>query len=122
MRDDTQIHTHMCYSQFGQIINAIHELDADVISIETSRSHGDLIQDFEDINYDLGIGLGVYDIHSPRIPTENEIETAIDRSLQQIDRSLFWVNPDCGLKTRKEDEVKAALTVLVNTVKKKRAE
>ncbi|MEJ7453637.1 5-methyltetrahydropteroyltriglutamate--homocysteine S-methyltransferase, partial [Staphylococcus xylosus] len=87
-----------------------------------SRSHGDLIQDFEDINYDLGIGLGVYDIHSPRIPTENEIETAIDRSLQQIDRSLFWVNPDCGLKTRKEDEVKAALTVLVNTVKKKRAE
>ena len=122
VRDDTQIHTHMCYSQFGQIINAIHELDADVISIETSRSHGDLIQDFEDINYDLGIGLGVYDIHSPRIPTENEIETAIDRSLQQIDRSLFWVNPDCGLKTRKEDEVKAALTVLVNTVKKKRAE
>ena len=88
----------MCYSQFGQIIHAIHDLDADVISIETSRSHGDLIQDFEDINYDLGIGLGVYDIHSPRIPTEEEITTAINRSLQQIDRSLFWVNPDCGLK------------------------
>ena len=108
----------MCYSQFGQIIHAIHDLDADVISIETSRSHGDLIKDFEDINYDLGIGLGVYDIHSPRIPTEEEIATAIDRSLQQIDRSLFWVNPDCGLKTRKEDEVKDALTVLVNTVRK----
>ena len=98
VQDETQIHTHMCYSQFGQIIHAIHELDADVISIETSRSHGDLIKDFEDINYDLGIGLGVYDIHSPRIPTEDEIATAIDRSLQQIDRSLFWVNPDCGLK------------------------
>ncbi|MCQ9904517.1 5-methyltetrahydropteroyltriglutamate--homocysteine S-methyltransferase, partial [Staphylococcus aureus] len=69
---------------------------------------------------DLGIGLGVYDIHGPRIPTEDEIATAIDRSLQQIDRSLFWVNPDCGLKTRKEDEVKDALTVLVNTVRKKR--
>lgn len=120
VQDETQIHTHMCYSQFGQIIHAIHELDADVISIETSRSHGDLIKDFEDINYDLGIGLGVYDIHSPRIPTEDEISTAIDRSLQQIDRSLFWVNPDCGLKTRKEDEVKDALTVLVNTVRKKR--
>jgi 5-methyltetrahydropteroyltriglutamate--homocysteine methyltransferase len=118
--DATQIHTHMCYSQFGQIIHAIYDLDADVISIETSRSHGDLIQDFEDITYDLGIGLGVYDIHSPRIPTEEEITTAIDRALQQIDRSLFWVNPDCGLKTRKEDEVREALTVLVNSVDKLR--
>ena len=98
VHDETQIHTHMCYSQFGQIIHAIHDLDADVISIETSRSHG------------------------PRIPTEEEITTAINRSLQQIDRSLFWVNPDCGLKTRKEDEVKDALTVLVNAVKKKRQE
>ncbi len=118
--DETQIHTHMCYSQFGQIIHAIHDLDADVISIETSRSHGDLIKDFEDINYDLGIGLGVYDIHSPRIPTEEEITTAIHRALKEIDRSLFWVNPDCGLKTRKEDEVKAALSVLVNSAKKLR--
>ncbi|WP_338322326.1 5-methyltetrahydropteroyltriglutamate--homocysteine S-methyltransferase [Staphylococcus pseudintermedius] len=120
--DETQIHTHMCYSQFGQIIHAIHDLDADVISIETSRSHGDLIKDFEDIDYDLGIGLGVYDIHSPRIPTEEEITTAIERGLQQIDCSLFWVNPDCGLKTRKEDEVKAALTVLVNSARKLRQE
>ncbi|PTI76710.1 5-methyltetrahydropteroyltriglutamate--homocysteine S-methyltransferase [Staphylococcus succinus] len=118
--DATQIHTHMCYSQFGQIIHAIYDLDADVISIETSRSHGDLIQDFEDITYDLGIGLGVYDIHSPRIPTEEEITAAINRALQEIDRSLFWVNPDCGLKTRKEDEVKEALTVLVNSVDKLR--
>ncbi|ARJ50913.1 5-methyltetrahydropteroyltriglutamate--homocysteine S-methyltransferase [Staphylococcus lutrae] len=118
--DETQIHTHMCYSQFGQIIHAIHDLDADVISIETSRSHGDLIKDFESVDYDLGIGLGVYDIHSPRIPTEEEITTAIQRGLQQIDRSLFWVNPDCGLKTRKEDEVKAALTVLVESARKLR--
>lgn len=118
--DETQIHTHMCYSQFGQIIHAIYDLDADVISIETSRSHGDLIKDFEDITYDLGIGLGVYDIHSPRIPTESEITAAINRALQEIDRSLFWVNPDCGLKTRKEDEVKEALSVLVNSVDKLR--
>ena len=95
----------MCYSQFGQIIHAIYDLDADVISIETSRSHGDLIQDFEDITYDLGIGLGVYDIHSPRIPTEEEITTAIDRALQEIDRSLFWVNPDCGLKHVKKTKL-----------------
>ncbi|MBU6089471.1 5-methyltetrahydropteroyltriglutamate--homocysteine S-methyltransferase [Mammaliicoccus sciuri] len=120
VQDSTQIHTHMCYSQFGQIIHAIKSLDADVISIETSRSHGDLIKDFEDITYDLGIGLGVYDIHSPRIPTEEEITVAIDRALQEIDRSLFWVNPDCGLKTRQEEEVKPALTVLVNSVEKLR--
>ncbi|MCD8837256.1 5-methyltetrahydropteroyltriglutamate--homocysteine S-methyltransferase [Mammaliicoccus sciuri] len=120
VQDSTQIHTHMCYSQFGQIIHAIKSLDADVISIETSRSHGDLIKDFEDITYDLGIGLGVYDIHSPRIPTEEEIIVAIDRALQEIDRSLFWVNPDCGLKTRQEEEVKQALTVLVNSVEKLR--
>ncbi|WP_434796126.1 5-methyltetrahydropteroyltriglutamate--homocysteine S-methyltransferase [Staphylococcus equorum] len=118
--DETQIHTHMCYSQFGQIIHAIYDLDADVISIETSRSHGDLIKDFEDITYDLGIGLGVYDIHSPRIPTESEVTEAIHRALQEIDRSLFWVNPDCGLKTRKEDEVVEALSVLVNAVDKLR--
>ncbi|WP_323707965.1 5-methyltetrahydropteroyltriglutamate--homocysteine S-methyltransferase [Mammaliicoccus sciuri] len=120
VQDSTQIHTHMCYSQFGQIIHAIKSLDADVISIETSRSHGDLIKDFEDITYDLGIGLGVYDIHSPRIPTEEEITVAIDRALQEIDRSLFWVNPDCGFKTRQEEEVKQALTVLVNSVEKLR--
>ncbi|MDT0703683.1 5-methyltetrahydropteroyltriglutamate--homocysteine S-methyltransferase [Mammaliicoccus sciuri] len=120
VQDSTQIHTHMCYSQFGQIIHAIKSLDADVISIETSRSHGDLIKDFEDITYDLGIGLGVYDIHSPRIPTEEEITVAIDRALQEIDRSLFWVNPDCGLKTRQEEEVRQALTVLVNSVEKLR--
>lgn len=120
VQDSTQIHTHMCYSQFGQIIHAIKSLDADVISIETSRSHGDLIKDFEDITYDLGIGLGVYDIHSPRIPTEEEITVAIDRALKEIDRSLFWVNPDCGLKTRQEEEVKQALTVLVNSVEKLR--
>ena len=120
VQDSTQIHTHMCYSQFGQIIHAIKSLDADVISIETSRSHGDLIKDFEDITYDLGIGLGVYDIHSPRIPTEEEITVAINRALKEIDRSLFWVNPDCGLKTRQEEEVKQALTVLVNSVEKLR--
>ncbi len=121
VEDATQVHTHMCYSQFGTIIHAIKALDADVISIETSRSHGDLIKDFEDITYDLGIGLGVYDIHSPRVPHPEEISTAIDRALENIDESLFWVNPDCGLKTRKEEEVVEALKVLVDTVNDKRA-
>ncbi|MCE4956722.1 5-methyltetrahydropteroyltriglutamate--homocysteine S-methyltransferase [Macrococcoides caseolyticum] len=120
VKDETQIHTHMCYSQFGKIIHAIKALDADVISIETSRSHGDLIKDFESITYDLGIGLGVYDIHSPRVPTEEEITRAITRALKEIDRSLFWVNPDCGLKTRKEEEVVAALSTLVSAVQKLR--
>lgn len=82
----------MCYSQFGQIIHAIHDLDADVISIETSRSHGDLIKDFEDINYDLGIGLGVYDIHSPRIPTKEELLQQSIVHYNKSTRSLFWVN------------------------------
>ena len=75
----------MCYSQFGQIIHAIHDLDADVISIETSRSHGDLIKDFEDINYDLGIGLGVYDIHSPRIPTKKKL---LQQSIVHYNKSI----------------------------------
>ncbi len=89
VRDETQIHTHMCYSQFGQIIHAIHDLDADVISIETSRSHGDLIKDFEDINYDLGIGLGVYDIHSPRIPTKRRRNYYSNQSFTTTNRPLI---------------------------------
>ena len=121
VHDETQIHTHMCYSQFGQIIHAIHDLDADVISIETSRSHGDLIKDFEDINYDLGIGLGVYDIHSPRIPTEAEITTAINRSYNKLTAHSSGLIQTVALK-RVKKTVKDALTVLVNAVKKKRQE
>ncbi|NJP39207.1 5-methyltetrahydropteroyltriglutamate--homocysteine S-methyltransferase [Alkalicoccus luteus] len=106
---ETQIHTHMCYSDFHDMIDAISAMDADVISIETSRSHGGLIQAFEDNTYDKGIGLGVYDIHSPRIPPVQEMTDMIERCLNVLPAFQFWVNPDCGLKTRNESETEAAL-------------
>ncbi len=117
VKDDTQIHTHMCYSKFDEIIDSIRDLDADVISIETSRSHGDIIESFETAVYPLGIGLGVYDIHSPRVPTKEEVVKNIERPLNQLDLEQFWVNPDCGLKTRREPETIAALEVLVQATK-----
>lgn len=112
VRDDTQIHTHMCYSDFEDIIDTISNLDADVISIETSRSHGEIISAFEKVAYDKQIGLGVYDIHSPRIPSVDEIAENIRRGLKVINDQQFWVNPDCGLKTRTEEQTIAALTNL----------
>ncbi|KYC78546.1 5-methyltetrahydropteroyltriglutamate--homocysteine S-methyltransferase [Heyndrickxia coagulans] len=116
----TQIHTHMCYSEFDEIIDAIDQLDADVISIEAARSHGEIISTFEDHEYDKGIGLGVYDIHSPRIPSVEEIKTSIERALRVIDPKLFWINPDCGLKTRKPEETIPALKNLVQATKEVR--
>lgn len=121
VKDETQIHTHMCYSKFNEIIDSIRDLDADVISIETSRSHGDVIQSFETAVYPLGIGLGVYDIHSPRVPTKEEVIANIERPLRQLSVEQFWVNPDCGLKTRREPETVAALKVLVEATKEVRA-
>jgi len=121
VKDDTQIHTHMCYSKFNEIIDSIRDLDADVISIETSRSHGDVIESFETAVYPLGIGLGVYDIHSPRVPSKEEVIANIERPLRQLSLEQFWVNPDCGLKTRREPETVAALKVLVEATKEVRA-
>ncbi|MFC7395301.1 5-methyltetrahydropteroyltriglutamate--homocysteine S-methyltransferase [Scopulibacillus cellulosilyticus] len=118
VQDSTQIHTHMCYSEFDDIIDAISALDADVISIEAARSHGEIIRTFEEKGYDKGIGLGVYDIHSPRIPEVKEIEDISNRALQVLDPELFWINPDCGLKTRKKDEVVGALKAMVEAAKK----
>lgn len=109
----TQIHTHMCYCDFHDMIASIEDMDADVISIETSRSHGELIGSFEDQTYSQGIGLGVYDIHSPRVPATGEMSNMIDRALQVLSPSIFWINPDCGLKTRKEAETVAALKNMV---------
>ncbi len=120
--NDTQIHTHMCYSNFEDIFDCIDALDADVISIETSRSHGELVSTFEDNTYTKEIGLGVYDIHSPRIPAVDEVKQNIDRALQTISPKQFWVNPDCGLKTRKEDETIDALKVMVEAAKATREE
>lgn len=122
VKDDTQIHTHMCYSNFDEIIDSIRALDADVISIETSRSHGELISAFETAIYPLGIGLGVYDIHSPRVPTKEEVRHNILRPLQQLSKEQFWINPDCGLKTRGEKETIEALEVLVEATKEIRQE
>ncbi|KMK74711.1 5-methyltetrahydropteroyltriglutamate--homocysteine S-methyltransferase [Alkalihalobacillus pseudalcaliphilus] len=113
VKETTQIHTHMCYSDFRTIINSISALDADVISIETSRSAGDIISTFETKAYDKGIGLGVYDIHSPRVPSVEEMEKVINRALEVLPKELFWVNPDCGLKTRGEEETVAALKHMV---------
>src|SRR5699024_5972197 len=120
--NDTQIHTHMCYSNFEDILDCIDPVDANVISIETSRSHGELVSTFEENTYTKEIGLGVYDIHSPRIPAVDEVKQNIDRALQTISPKQFWVNPDCGLKTRKEDETIDALKVMVEAAKAAREE
>uniref|UniRef100_UPI00403F9A38 5-methyltetrahydropteroyltriglutamate-- homocysteine S-methyltransferase n=1 Tax=Paenibacillus sp. FSL E2-0201 TaxID=2954726 RepID=UPI00403F9A38 len=109
----TQIHTHMCYSEFNDMIDSISAMDADVISIETSRSHGELIISFEEQEYDKGIGLGVYDIHSPRVPAVEEMTANIDRALRVLDPEQFWINPDCGLKTRGWQETEDALRNMV---------
>lgn len=117
VQDETQIHTHMCYCEFQDIIESIKDLDADVISIETSRSHGELISSFEDNTYDKGIGLGVFDIHSPRVPKVQEMADMIQRALQVLNPNLFWINPDCGLKTRGIDETVASLENMVKATK-----
>lgn len=117
VKDETQIHTHMCYCEFNDFIEPISALDADVISIETSRSHGELISSLQVNPYTKGIGLGVYDIHSPRVPSEGEMLAIMRDSLQVLDKHQFWVNPDCGLKTRKEPETIAALATMVGATK-----
>lgn len=120
--DSTQIHTHMCYSEFNDILPAIASMDADVITIETSRSDMELLDAFVKFSYPNNIGPGVYDIHSPRVPTEAEVEHLLRKALKVIDQRRLWVNPDCGLKTRGWPETKAALEVMVNVTKKLRAE
>ena len=120
VENDTQIHTHMCYSEFSGIIKSISALDADVISIETSRSHGEIIAAFENNTYDKEIGLGVYDIHSPRVPSKEEMKQNINRALKTINPKQFWINPDCGLKTRKEEETIGALKIMVEAAKEVR--
>jgi 5-methyltetrahydropteroyltriglutamate--homocysteine methyltransferase len=113
VRDDTQIHTHMCYSEFNDIIDSISAMDADVISIETSRSNMELLNAFKDFRYPNQIGPGVFDIHSPRIPSAGEMELLIREALRYIPAENLWINPDCGLKTRKWEEVKPAVRNMV---------
>ncbi|MBG0755126.1 5-methyltetrahydropteroyltriglutamate--homocysteine S-methyltransferase [Vibrio cidicii] len=116
-KPETQIHTHMCYSEFNEIIESVAALDADVITIETSRSNMELLKAFEEFNYPNEIGPGVYDIHSPNIPTEEWIVDLIQKAAQKIPLERLWVNPDCGLKTRSWPETEAALANLVAAAK-----
>eukprot|EP00250_Pteridium_aquilinum_P034979 c8405_g1_i1 orf=288-2588(+) len=123
VKDTTQIHTHMCYSHFNDIIHSIIDMDADVITIENSRSDEKLLEVFKHgVKYGAGIGPGVYDIHSPRVPDTEEIADRIRKMLDVLESKVLWVNPDCGLKTRKYGEVKAALVNMVEAAKKLRAE
>lgn len=122
VRDETQIHTHMCYSQFNDIIAAIAAMDADVITIETSRSAMGLLDAFEDFAYPNDIGPGVYDIHSPNQPSIEQMVTLIAKARQRIPAQQLWVNPDCGLKTRAWSEVEPALANLVAAAKQLRSQ
>ena len=119
--DATQIHTHMCYSEFNDIIEAIGALDADVISIETARSKMELLDAFTDYRYPNEIGPGVYDIHAPRCPPVDEMAALLAKAEQRLAPDQIWVNPDCGLKTRKWDEVRPALVNMVEAARKLRA-
>ena len=119
--DTTQIHTHMCYSEFNDIIEAIGALDADVISIETARSKMELLDAFTDYRYPNEIGPGVYDIHAPRCPPVDEMAALLAKAEERLAPDQIWVNPDCGLKTRKWDEVRPALVNMVEAARKLRA-
>ncbi|MBL8263246.1 MAG: 5-methyltetrahydropteroyltriglutamate--homocysteine S-methyltransferase [Xanthomonadaceae bacterium] len=119
---DTQIHTHMCYSEFNDIIDAIAAMDADVISIETSRSRMELLDAFAKFRYPNDIGPGVYDIHSPRVPDGEEMRALVDRARDVVPAAQLWVNPDCGLKTRQWPETRAALEIMVGVARGLRAE
>ncbi len=113
---ETQIHTHMCYSEFNDIIRTIEAMDADVISIETARSGNELLKIFKEVGYKQEVGPGVYDIHSPRIPSVEEMVAQIKLLLEVLPKEQLWINPDCGLKTRKWEEVKPSLVNMVKAV------
>jgi 5-methyltetrahydropteroyltriglutamate--homocysteine methyltransferase len=122
VEDATQIHTHMCYAEFNDIMQPIADMDADVISIETSRSAMELLQAFVDFKYPNQIGPGVYDIHSPRVPKEQEMVTLLHKALEVLEPGQVWVNPDCGLKTRGWPETERAISAMVTAAKTVRTE
>jgi len=116
----TQVHTHLCYSEFGVVIDAIRALDADVTSIEAARSRMEVVADIAEVGFDHGIGPGVYDIHSPRVPTVEEVESLLRRAVEEIPLRQLWVNPDCGLKTRGYAETTASLRNIVEATRRVR--
>ncbi len=122
VKPETQIHTHMCYSEFADIIRDIDDMDADVITFEASRSDLTILDVLRDNNFRTEVGPGVYDIHSPRIPSKDEIKSAIHKMLDRIPKEKLWVNPDCGLKTRGAAETIPSLENLVNAAKEVRDE
>ncbi|MCV4265806.1 5-methyltetrahydropteroyltriglutamate--homocysteine S-methyltransferase [Pseudomonas capsici] len=122
VRDETQIHTHMCYSEFNDVIESIAAMDADVITIETSRSNMELLEAFEAFDYPNDIGPGVYDIHSPRVPDTAEMVKLMTKAVQHIPAERLWINPDCGLKTRGWPETEAALVNMVAAARQLRVE
>jgi len=122
VKDDTQIHTHMCYSEFNEIFDAIAAMDADVISIEASRSRMELLDAFDEFHYPNDIGPGVWDIHSPRVPSTDEMSDLLVSVLKHIPQTRLWVNPDCGLKTRGWPEVRESLANMVEAAKRMREE
>ncbi|OBI63249.1 5-methyltetrahydropteroyltriglutamate--homocysteine S-methyltransferase [Mycobacterium sp. E796] len=111
--DSTQIHTHLCYSEFGEVIGAIADLDADVTSLEAARSHMEVLDDLNSVGFANSVGPGVYDIHSPRVPSAGEMAESLRAALRAVPPQRLWVNPDCGLKTRNPDEVTASLRNMV---------
>lgn len=117
----TQVHTHLCYSEFGVVIDAIRGLDADVTSIEAARSRMEVVEDLERSGFDHGVGPGVYDIHSPRVPSVDELRTLLELAVDGVPATRLWVNPDCGLKTRGYDETIASLGNLVAATEQVRA-
>ena len=119
--DGTQIHTHMCYSEFGEIIETIDALDADVTSVGAARSRMEFVADLSASGFERGIGPGVSDIHSPRVPSTAEMTEALTAALRTIEPRRLWVNPDCGLKTRGYAETEAALRNLVAAARQVRA-
>ncbi len=120
--DATQIHTHLCYSEFGEVIGAIADLDADVTSIEAARSRMEVLDDLNAVGFGNSVGPGMYDIHSPRVPATSEIAESLRAALKAVPAERLWVNPDCGLKTRRTDEVTAALRNLVDATAQVRSE
>src|SRR5690606_4287025 len=120
--DRTQIHTHLCYSDAGQILSAIDALDADVTSVESARSGGKLLAEPAIAEFGRALGPGVYDIHSPRVPGVDEVSGLLSAALRTLPPERVWVNPDCGLKTRAYPEVEAALANLVTAARQARAE
>ncbi len=121
VRDDTQIHTHMCYAEFGDVLQAIIDMDADVISLEAARSQMKIVSDLARAQYPNEVGPGVWDIHSPRVPSADEIAARLRAAVETFPVARLWVNPDCGLKTRGYDEVRASLSNLVTAAAAVRA-